>query len=123
METQRFNLLEFVRALVERLMLNAEFNRGEVERLVVAIQEDLERIRADYTEPAPEGAETVQELMLEAVDLYGKSLQEILIFLDDNDEDHLSRSVFAAEEASDVLLAMEDVIQANKHVLSEMVQA
>lgn len=123
MERENLNLLEFIRALVEGLMLTTEYNEAEIQRLVDAIRADLDGIRAHYAEPAPLGAEAVQELMLETLDIYDQSLNEILLFLADHDEDHLRESVYQAEAANDVLLAVEDVIQTNKHLLSEMVEA
>ncbi len=123
MEEQTLNLLDLIYTLVERLMLTTEFDAQEISKTLEPIRVELESMRETYEEPAPEGTEALQELMLESIQLYDRALGEILAFLDDQDEDRLRQAVLMGEEASDILAAAEYVIQTNKHMLSEMVEA
>lgn len=123
MEEQTLNLLDLIYTLVERLMLTTEFDAQEIVKTLEPIRGELEGMRETYEEPAPEGTEALQELMLESIQLYDRSLSEIVGFLDDQDEDRLRQAVLMGEEASDILSAAEYVIQTNKHMLSEMVEA
>ena len=123
MEEQTLNLLDLIYTLVERLMLTTEFDSQEIVNTLEPVRGELESMRVIYEEPAPEGTEALQELMLESLQLYEKSLGEILGFLGDQDEDRLRQAVLMGEEASDILAAAEYVIQTNKHMLSEMVEA
>ena len=122
-EDPTLNLLELIYGLVERLMLTTEFNAEEMETFIDTVRDDLDEVRAHYKEPAPDGAQAVQELMLESLQLFDESFEEVTQFLHDTDEDHLRRAVAQSEDANDILSAVEEVIQHNKHVLSEMVQA
>ena len=116
------NLLELVYGLVERLMLTTEFDGDEMHEFIGAVRDNLDEVRAQYNEPAPEGAQAVQELMVESLSLFDESFEEITLFLDDKDEDRLRRAVSLSEDANDILSAVEEVIQNNKHVLAEMAE-
>lgn len=123
MQERNLNQLELIYGLVERLMLTSDFNKEELEDVIGSVRDELDGIRLHYEAPAPTGAEAVQDLMLESLTLFDESFEEITLFLQDEDEDRLGRAVSQAEEANDILVAIEDVIQNNKHVLSEMVEA
>ena len=123
MPKRNLNLLELIYGLVERLMLSTEFNKDDMEGLFGSIRDDLDGIRAHYQEPAPEGTQGVAELMVESLTLFDSSFNELTEFLFDQDEDRLRRAVLQAEEANDILSAVEDVIQTNKQIISEMVEA
>lgn len=123
MDTPQANLMDFIHALVERLMMNSDFPRDQVVALLDPVLEDLRAMRGPYDEACPEGAEAVRSLMVEMLDLYEQSLLEITAFLGDEEDGHLQLAVAMAEEANDLLSAVEHVIQTNKDVLSEMVDA
>lgn len=116
------NLLELIYGLVERLMLTTEFDLDEMHDFVGSVRDNLDEVRAQYDEPAPQGAQAVQELMVESLSLFDESFEEITLFLDDKDEDRLRRAVGLGEDANDILSAVEEVIQNNKHVLAEMAE-
>lgn len=116
------NLLELIYGLVERLMLTTEFDLDEMHDFVGSVRDSLDEVRAQYDEPAPQGAQAVQELMVESLSLFDESFEEITLFLDDKDEDRLRRAVGLGEDANDILSAVEEVIQNNKHVLAEMAE-
>lgn len=117
------NLLELIYGLVERLMLTTEFDADELHDFIDGVRDNLDEVRAQYDAPAPEGAQAVQELMVESLSLFDESFEEIVQFLDDKDEDRLRRAVTLGEDANDILSAVEEVIQNNKHVLAEMAEA
>ena len=116
------NLLELIYGLVERLMLTTEFDLDEMHDFVGSVRDNLDEVRAQYDEPAPQGAQAVQELMVESLSLFDESFEEITLFLDDKDEDRLRRAVGLGEDANDILSAVEEVIQNNKHILAEMAE-
>ena len=120
---KKLNLLELVYCLVERMMLSTEFSKDDLESLFGSIRDDLDKMRTHYETPAPDGTQAVAELMSEALTLFDSSFNEMTEFLFDQDEDRLRRAVLSAEEANDILAAVEDVIQTNKQVISEMVEA
>lgn len=117
------SLLDLVHLLVENLMLNAHYNadalRGRIDGARVVIGE----VAAAYDDPPPEGGEAIRELMLEALGLFDGALLEIAAFIDDADEERLRVAVRDAEEAHDVLLAVDDLVQTQKAIISEMVEA
>ena len=117
------NLLDMIYGFVERLMLSTDFNADEIEKLLDSVRHDLDAMRAHYAGPAPAGTEAVGQLMLESLTLFDESFDEISQFLQDQNEDRLRVAVARADEANDILSAVEEIIQINKHVLSEMVQA
>lgn len=117
------SLMDFIHNLVEQLMLNTDYDDARLRQAVDGVRADLSSMAAQYDEPAPAGGEAVRELMLECLQLYDSALQRILVFLDDEDEDHLRAAVQESEEANDVLSAVEDMIQTNKNLISEMVEA
>ncbi|MHB2021256.1 MAG: hypothetical protein ACYCW6_30350, partial [Candidatus Xenobia bacterium] len=89
--------------------------------LLESVRRELSNLHERYAEPAPAGAEATRDLLLEAVELYDKALSEIHAFLDDNDVAHLPNAVWLAEEAADVVLTVEDVVNTNKRMLADMV--
>lgn len=104
-------------------MLTTEFDADELHDFIGAVRDDLDGVREQYNAPAPDGAQAVQELMVESLSLFDESFDEITLFLDDHDEDRLRRAVGLGEDANDILSAVEEVIQNNKHVLAEMAEA
>jgi len=117
------NLLELIYGLVERLMLTTEFDADELHDFIGAVRDNLDEVREQYNSPPPDGAQAVQELMVESLSLFDDSFEEITQFLDDHDEDRLRRAVGLGEDANDILSAVEEVIQNNKQVLAEMAEA
>jgi len=117
------NLLELVYGLVEKLLLTVDYHREELTDLIESVQDNLAEIKSNYEKPAPRGAEGVQSLMVEALSLFDGAFQGILDFMDDEDEAYLKNSVSLAEEGNDLLGAIEEVIQQNKDIISEMIEA
>lgn len=122
-ETQNGNLMDFIYALVERLMMSSDFRRDDLTALLEPVLDDLRAMQSQYVGSCPEGTEAVQALMGEMVGLYEQSLLEIVAYLGDEEDSHLQAAVCMAEEANDLLTLIEDVIQTNKDMLSEMVDA
>ncbi len=53
--------------------------------------------------PAPTGAETLRELMLEALHLIHEGVEEYLLFADDFQDERLPRGLAMVEEGHDIM--------------------
>lgn len=113
------DLLNFLRNLSSHLALGTELDLDTIVPALGRMKETLQEMYAQYEAPAPEGAEVIRDHMLEALELFFGSIEEIEGFLDDGDRDRLARAVVAAEEADDILGSIEYVIQQNQQWLSE----
>ena len=71
------NLLELIYGLVERLMLTTEFDADELHDFIGAVRDNLDEVREQYNTPPPDGAQAVQELMVESLSLFDESFDEV----------------------------------------------
>lgn len=117
------SLLNLILGLVENLMLNATYDADALRQTVDQARAQIAEIETAYDAPAPEGAEAVCELMRESLSLYDGALANIAAFIDDEDDARLSTAVRDAEEATDVLTVVEELIQVSKNIISEMIEA
>lgn len=117
--SERAVLLDFLRNLASHLALGTTLDLDVILPALARTKEHLQDLYAQYEAPAPEGAEVIRDYMLEALELFFGSIEEIEGFLEDADRDRLARAVVAAEEADDILGSIEYVIQQNQQWLSE----
>lgn len=117
--TERADLLDFLRNLASHLALGTTLDLDAILPALGRLKEHLQELYAQYEAPAPEGAEVIRDYMLEALELFFGSIEEIEGFLEDADRDRLARAVVSAEEADDILGSIEYVIQQNQQWLSE----
>lgn len=113
------DLLNFLRDLASHLALGTPLSLEAILPALGRVKEHLQELYAQYEAPAPEGAEVIRDYMLEALELFFGSIEEIEAFLEDADRDRLARAVVSAEEADDILGSLEYVIQQNQQWLSE----
>lgn len=96
-------LLNYLRGLAETLK-GAERVEDDVLDALEDVQDNVSAIYADYEEnPAPKGAETLRELMMEALQLIHQGVEEFLLFAEDLQEERLAEGVALAEEGHDIM--------------------
>lgn len=117
------SLHEWVYEVVEHVILSADFNEAALRAEIDRLRAEIAAMANEYGEPAPRGAEAIQALLLEGFTLYDEALQSIASFLEDLDEDALRLAVYRAEEANDIFGSVESMIQTNKNLINEMIEA
>lgn len=96
-------LLNYLRNLAESLR-SADQVEDEILDNLEDIQDNVSAMYADYEEnPAPKGAETLRELMMEALQLIHQGVEEFLLFAEDLEVTHLAEGVSLAEEGHDIM--------------------
>ena len=96
-------LLNYLRGLADTLPGTDAVSELTVENLE-EIQSNVVAIYADYEDnPAPPGAETLRELMLEALHLICDGVEEFLLFSEDLRDERLPRGLSMAEEGHDIM--------------------
>lgn len=96
-------LLNYLRGLADTLPGTDAVSELTVENLE-EIQNNVAAIYADYEDnPAPAGAETLRELMLEALHLIHEGVEEFLLFAEDLQEERLPRGLAMAQEGHDIM--------------------
>lgn len=117
--SEKADLLDFLRNLASHLALGTTLDLDAILPALGRLKEHLQELYSQYEAPAPEGAEVIRDYMLEALELFFGSIEEIEGFLEDADRERLARAVVSAEEADDILGSIEYVIQQNQQWLSE----
>lgn len=112
------DLLNYLRDLAGHLALGTALDWDSVNRSLESIQEALESRLEAYQEPGPEGTEAVREVMVESLELFLGAVDALYDFLESKHAEHLSRAVLQAEEANDILSAIEYAIEQNRDRLS-----
>lgn len=110
-------LSEHLQDLGEHLLAEPEFHREALEELLDEVLEDIQTLHMGYEEPAPPGGEAIQAFVAEALDLYAQCVVAMKTWLEDPEESWIRQGLEKAEEAEDLLIAVEMVIQENKEQL------
>ena len=108
------DLLNYLRDLAEHLARDKPLAWREGEASLSTVEGSLEGFKARYRQAAPAGAEAVQALVLEAVELFTHSLDGIYDFIETKDPASLRQAVAQAEEVDDILSAVEYAVEQNK---------
>ena len=96
-------LLNYLRGLADTLPGTDSVSEMTIESLE-EIQNNVATIYADYEDnPAPTGAETLRELMMEALHLIHQGIEEFLLFSDDLLDEHLTTGLAMTEEGHDIM--------------------
>lgn len=104
-------LLNYLRGLAETLPGTDNVSEATVENLE-EIQGNVDSIYADYEDnPAPAGAETLRELMLEALHLIHQGVEEFLLFSEDLQDERLPNGLAMVEEGHDIMESIRYAIQ------------
>jgi hypothetical protein len=96
-------LLNYLRGLADTLPGTDAVSDLTIDSLE-EIQANVAAIYADYEDnPAPAGAETLRELMLEALHLIHQGVEEYLLFSEDLQEQRLPNGLVMVEEGHDIM--------------------
>lgn len=97
-------LLEYLRRLAANLKSDSVEDLDEAIETLKMAQDHLALIYQDYeNEQAPEGAELLRELMMEALQLMFVGIDEFFNFLESDDEAQLSEGLALVEEGNDIM--------------------
>ena len=116
--TETYLVVNYIRDLARHLALGTELDLDAIGDALESIQERTTALYAEYEKPPPQGAELIQEFMLEALQLIHQSVDEIFDFFDDGDQEHLTQAVLLVEEGDDVLTSIQYVIEQNQQEMS-----
>lgn len=111
-------VVNYIRDLCQHLALGTELDLDAIAKALDTIQERTSVLYEEYEKPPPEGAELIQEFMLEALQLIHSAVDEIFDFFDDDDPEHLRQAVLKVEEGDDVLTTIQYVIEQNQQEMS-----
>jgi len=118
-DLEKRTLYSHLREVGEQLLCETSFHREALSGMLDEVLEDIQALHRGYDQPAPAGAEAVQGFVIEALDLYGQCVEAMKAYLEDPEESRLQWGLERAEEAEDILTAVEMVIQENKELLGE----
>lgn len=104
-------LLDYVRELVSQLREEGEMPEATV-LVLEQIQDHVEAVYNEYEEESPPvGAETLRDLMLEALQLIHQGLDELLIFGEELDVELLKTGLSLVEEGHDVMSSIRHSVE------------
>ena len=106
-----------LRDLGEQLLCEPDWDREALEGLLDEVLGDIQALHQGYEKPAPEGAEAVQAFVLEALDLYSQCVESMKSYLEEPEEARLRQGLEKAEEAEDILVAVDMVLRENMELL------
>lgn len=118
-DLEKRTLYSHLREVGEQLLCETSFHREALSGMLEEVLEDIHSLHRGYEQPAPTGAEAVQGFVLEALDLYAQCVEAMQAHLEDPEESRVQWGLERAEEAEDILTAVETVIQENKDLLGE----
>ncbi len=118
-EAKPLSLVDFLRNLAKFLETGAPYFREEIENGLRAVLDNIYNVAAGYQGEPPAGTETIQELMLESLQLLESGINDFFAFLEDGNVEHLHTGLAKAEEADDVLMSIEYLIEESKQWMSE----
>ncbi len=116
-DLEQMSLYEHLRSLGEQMLAEPDFHRDALEGVLDEVLDDIQALHRGYQAPAPPGGEVVQAFVVEALDLYTQCVEAMKSYLEDPEETLLQQGLDRAEEAEDLLVAVEMVIQENKELL------
>ena len=104
-------LLEYLRDVVPQLREQGEMSEETADALE-RIQAHVETVYNSYeAEEAPDGAETLRDLMLEALQLIYQGVEELLVFGEELDEEFLTTGLALVEEGHDVMNSIRHAVE------------
>ena len=108
------DLKEYIRALGDHLLCEPEFDNEKLYTALDSLQTDIKDIRNHFNTDAPPGLEVVRDFMLESLELYHQSIDDMKGYIDSRDRETLSLAVLKSEEAEDIIEAIDQVIQEHR---------
>jgi len=122
-EPVKMDLKTYIKSLGEHLLCEPTYNRDALSDALNVISDDIGSIRQSFTGSAPQGLEPVRDFMLESLNLYMQSVEDMKKYMSSEDSELLESAIVKAEEAEDIIGAVEEVIQEHKDWLSRMSEA
>lgn len=105
-------LLQFLRDLADKLRKDEVEDIDQAVETLKMSQDHLALIFADYeAEEAPEGAELLRELMMEALQLMFLGVDEFFNFLESDLESHLDEGLSLVEEGNDIMSSIRHSVE------------
>jgi len=116
-DLDQVSLYEHLRNLGEQMLAEPDCYRDTLEGVLDEVLEDIQTLHRGYQIPPPPGGEVVQAFVVEALDLYAQCVEAMKTYLDEPEATLIQQGLEKAEEAEDLLVAVEMVIQENKEAL------
>lgn len=117
------DLRTYIRTLGDHLLSEPEFNKDALKNALDMVSADVEEIRRGFMDEAPAGLESVRDFMRESLDLYMQSIEDMKQYMTSEERDYLEQAMVKAEEAEDIMGAIDQVIQEHSDWLNEMTEA
>lgn len=116
-DLEQVSLYEHLRNLGEQMLAEPDFHRDALEGVLDEVLEDIQTLHRGYQNPPPRGGEVVQAFVVEALDLYAQCVESMKTYLEEPEATLIQQGLEKAEEAEDLLVAVEMVVQENKEAL------
>lgn len=108
-------LLEFMRRLAPRLRNDDVDDLDEVVETLSMAQDHLAIIYQEYeAEDAPDGAEMLRELMMEALQLMFVGVDEFFNYIEDGQDSRLTEGISLMEEGNDIMSSIKFSVENNQ---------
>lgn len=108
-------LLKFLRRLAQHFREDTVDDLDENLETLQLAQDHLALIYQDYeSEEAPEGAELLRELMMEALQLMFLGVDEFFNFVEDGEVSRLEQGISLVEEGNDIMASIKHSVENNQ---------
>ncbi len=122
-EPVKMDLKTYIKSLGEHLLCEPAYDKDALSEALNVISDDISSIRNSFAGNAPQGLEPVRNFMLESLNLYMQSVEDMKKYMSNDDSELLESAMVKADEAEDIIGAVEEVIQEHKDWLSQMTEA
>jgi len=116
----KMDLKEYIKSLGDHLLCEPEFDNDKLSSALDSLQNDIQEIRNHFNMDAPPGLEIVRDFMLESLELYYQSIDDMKDYITTKDRDSLEIAVLKSEEAEDIISAIDQVIQEHRDHLNSL---
>ncbi len=116
----KMDLKEYIKSLGDHLLCEESFNKDNLNGALDMVSADIQEIRRHFRQDAPPGLEPVRDFMLESLDLYRQSIDDMRSYITCDDRELLEQAIV---EAEDIIGAIEHVIQEHRDWLNESTEA
>ena len=108
-------LLDFLRKLAPKLRNDEIEDIDNIVETLTMTQDHLAVIYQGYeAEDAPEGAEMLRDLMMEALQLMFVGVDEFFNFLEDGQVERLDEGLALVEEGNDIMTSIKHAVENNQ---------
>lgn len=117
------DLKTYIRSLGEHLLSEPEFDKEALKKALDMVSHDVDDIRESFADAPPPGLEPVRDFMMESLNLYMQSIEDMRQYMGSEERDYIEQALMKAEEAEDIMSAIDHVIQEHRDWLSGMTEA